>query len=190
MAAKQLKRLIPIALVGLSMSGCGSSSVRAKRDQRDKAVQTAHLWCEFVNGENNPTDVDVALNLSMAQKCDSDKPFSLSTYKTPSEVQGLVYCCGMVDKNKKEEKVMAKMDLKNDPPAKDMKKQDNSLPELNPGKKTDLKTEFESPSLPKAGGPSAPSAPSGPSSGSTPSNPATPKAPADNSYPKIPELDP
>lgn len=188
MAAKQLKLLSSIAIAGLLMAGCGSGSVRAKKEQRDKAVQTAHLWCEFVNGENNPTDVDVALNLSMAQKCDSDKPFSVSTYKTPSEVQGLVYCCGMQDKNKKEEKAMAKLDTKMDTPAKEApKKPDNSLPELNPGKKTDLKSDFETPGLPKAsGGPSAPSS----GAPSTPSNPQTPKAPQDNSYPKIPELDP
>ncbi len=182
MATKQstLQILISVVAIGLFLTGCSSSSVRAKKEQREKAVQTSHLYCEFVNGENNPTDVDVALNLAMAQKCDYEKPFSVSAYKTPSEVQGLVYCCGIVDKNKKEEKAMAKAEPSSDPAKSKIDKKEN-LPDLKPGQKTDLRSDFDTPKLPS----------SSPSSPSAPSTPSTPKPPADNSpYPKIPELDP
>jgi len=31
----------------------------------------------------------------MLKKCDSDRPFSITNYKTPAEVQGVLYCCAI-----------------------------------------------------------------------------------------------
>ena len=75
-------------------TGCGSSALKARREQREKVMQSSKLYCEFLNGEEFP-DIDVALNLSLAQKCDTDKPFSMSAYKTPSEISGMMYCCAV-----------------------------------------------------------------------------------------------
>lgn len=98
--SRRVIALIALLFASGSFTGCGGGAVRARREQRDKLVQTSKLYCEFVNGENNPTDVDVALNLAMAQRCDHEQPHSLTTYKTPSEVQGIIYCCGLPDANK------------------------------------------------------------------------------------------
>lgn len=169
----KLGLLIQVSVAALLVAGCSSSAVRAKREQRDKALQTSKLYCEFVNGENNPTDVDVALNVSMQTRCDYEKPFSLTTYKTPSEVQGIVYCCGIIDKNaKKDDVATAKSHVKEaKPEPKAEAKIDSSL---------DLTPEI-------------PSAPSLPSSSSAPKleakKPELPKK--DNSpYQQVPELDP
>ncbi len=86
------------------ISGCASSSQKTRREQRDKAVSTAKLYCEFISGEDFP-DLDVAVNLSMAQKCDGDKHFTMTNYKTPSEIPGIMYCCGTTPKTGMSSKV-------------------------------------------------------------------------------------
>ena len=83
------------ALVATSLavlSSCGSSALKNRREQRDKGMASAKLYCEFVNGEEFP-DIDVQMNLQMASKCDSDKSYSISSYKTPSEISGMMFCC-------------------------------------------------------------------------------------------------
>lgn len=74
--------------------GCASSKIKERKEQRDKIAQVSKLYCEFVNGDVYP-DIDVALNLEMAKKCDLEKPFSLTQYKTPSESSGVIYCCNV-----------------------------------------------------------------------------------------------
>lgn len=86
------KKIAALALSFLFLSACASSAMKARKDQQTKVAQSAKLYCEFVNGEIYP-DVDVALNIEMAKRCDSDKPFSITAYKTPSENQGVMYCC-------------------------------------------------------------------------------------------------
>lgn len=75
-------------------SGCASSSMKARKEQREKVSQSSRFYCDFVNGEVYP-DVEIALNLEMAKRCDSDRSFSISQYKTPSDNVGLMYCCVM-----------------------------------------------------------------------------------------------
>jgi hypothetical protein len=89
--------VIGVVYLGGVLSGCSSGATKRK-EEREKAVQTSKLYCEFVNGENFP-DIDVALNLAMAQKCDHEEPHSLTAYRTPSEVTGVMFCCSVVDKN-------------------------------------------------------------------------------------------
>jgi len=76
----------------LFLSGWASSAMKQRKDQREKVAQTSKLYCEFINGELFP-DIDVALNLEMAKRCDSDKNFTITQYKTPSENMGVMYCC-------------------------------------------------------------------------------------------------
>lgn len=73
-------------------SGCASSSMKARKEQREKVAQSSRFYCDFVNGEVYP-DVEIALNLEMAKRCDSDKNFSITQYKTPSENVGMMFCC-------------------------------------------------------------------------------------------------
>jgi hypothetical protein len=79
------------------LAGCASSQMKARKEQRDKAAQSSKIYCDFVNGELYP-DVEVMLNLEMSKKCDSEKTFSISQYKTSNENNGIVFCCSMIDK--------------------------------------------------------------------------------------------
>ncbi len=74
------------------LSGCGSSAIKEKRKERERLAKTSPMYCEFVNAEINP-DIELEMNLQMAKKCDSDKPFSMTQFKTPSENQGIMFCC-------------------------------------------------------------------------------------------------
>lgn len=76
------------------VTGCASSQMKQRKEQRDRIVQSAKLYCDFVNGEIYP-DVEVQLNLEMAKRCDSSKNFSVTNYKTSNENVGVLYCCGM-----------------------------------------------------------------------------------------------
>lgn len=86
---------IYMSIFSLMMLGCASSKMKERKEQREKMVQASHLYCDFINGEVYQSDVEVVLNLEMAKKCDSEKPFSVSQYRTPSENQGLIFCCSL-----------------------------------------------------------------------------------------------
>jgi hypothetical protein len=75
------------------LAACGSSAIRQRRELRDRAVQSAKMYCEFVNGDVYPNDVDVALNIAVARHCESGAAVSMTQYKTPSESNGIMFCC-------------------------------------------------------------------------------------------------
>ncbi|GIL18487.1 MAG: hypothetical protein BroJett040_22380 [Oligoflexia bacterium] len=106
------KLISVVTLTALFFAGC-SSAQKQRKEQRDKIAQTSKMFCEFVNGEVYP-DVEVQLNLEMAKRCDSDKSFTISTYKTPSENQGIVYCCALKVEAKQETKAETKPEVKQD----------------------------------------------------------------------------
>jgi hypothetical protein len=107
-----VKKLIGVLSVFAFVVGCSSASKR--KEARDKAAATTGLFCEFVNGEAGQ-DIDTALTLAMSQamgqKCDRDKNFSITNYRTPSDIGGIVYCCGLADGEKK---AMAKASVKHE----------------------------------------------------------------------------
>jgi hypothetical protein len=71
---------------------CSSSPMKNRKEQQAKLVQTTKLYCEFLdNGVYH--DIDVALNIEMAKRCDTDKPFTVTPFKTLSESNGIIYCC-------------------------------------------------------------------------------------------------
>ncbi len=86
-----------LAALGLSMvvlSACSSSKLKERKEQRDRVTQSAKLYCEFINGDIYP-DIDVAVNLEMAKRCDMEKPFSMTQYNTRSDSVGIMYCCSI-----------------------------------------------------------------------------------------------
>ncbi len=72
--------------------GCSSSGVKQRKEQRDKVAQSSKFYCEFLNAEQFP-DIDVAINLEVAKRCDTTLPMQMFPYKTPTEVSGVMYCC-------------------------------------------------------------------------------------------------
>lgn len=89
-----LKKVFILAMGCAFLSGCASSAMKARKEQQAKVSQSAKLYCEFISGSLYH-DVDVALNLEMAKRCDSDKPFTITQYKTQSEDNGILYCCSI-----------------------------------------------------------------------------------------------
>ena len=105
-------KILFIALSSIALlSACGTSKIKERKEQRAKLAQSSKFYCEFIDGGVYP-DVDVALNLEMAKRCDSDKPMTMTQFKSPSDSNGVIYCCSMAsakpvaplavfDKNKK-----------------------------------------------------------------------------------------
>lgn len=83
------------ALFFLLTSGCASSAMKQRKEQRDKVAQSSKMFCEFINGDIYP-DIEVALNLEMAKRCDPDKNFTMTEYKTRNETSGIVFCCSLL----------------------------------------------------------------------------------------------
>lgn len=86
-----------LMVTALFVVGCASQSQKARKEQQQKVIQSAKFYCEYLNGEQY-YDIDVALNVSMGQRCDAEKPFSVSQYRTPSDIQGVMYCCSTSEK--------------------------------------------------------------------------------------------
>lgn len=74
------------------LSGCSSGAMKARKAEREKLASQGKIFCDFVNGELFP-DLEVELNLEMVKRCDQDKALTISSYKTPSENVGIMYCC-------------------------------------------------------------------------------------------------
>ncbi len=91
--------LVFLAAASIFVTGC-SSAQKARKEQRDKVAASSKLYCDFVNGELFPADVEVALNLEMAKKCDSERAFTITNYKTPAENNGVVFCCSIANAGK------------------------------------------------------------------------------------------
>jgi hypothetical protein len=78
----------------VTLFSCGSSSKKQRLVQRDHLVASKKFYCEFVNGEKY-TDIDVALNIFMAEKCDGNRPFSITGYRSISDIPGVMFCCNI-----------------------------------------------------------------------------------------------
>jgi hypothetical protein len=75
-------------------SGCASNNKKA--ELRDKVVQQSGFMCEFINGDQH-RQIEIELNVMMAKRCDTEKPYSVTNYKTSAEVNGILYCCRTKD---------------------------------------------------------------------------------------------
>jgi len=97
-----MKKMVSVfGILGmLFLSGCASSAYKARQDQREKLAGSSGLYCEWINGDKH-TDVDVELNLQMAKRCDSAKPFTLTPYKNSSDQNGIMYCCAIAGSESK-----------------------------------------------------------------------------------------
>lgn len=144
------RSLLLSLLALLFLAACTSSAVRSRRDQREKLVKEGgKIYCEFLNGEAYP-DIDIALNLEMAKRCDPEQSISITNYKSPAETSGLVYCCTTIGK------ATAKLD-KNDK----LDKADKA-DKMDKGDDLSLDEKPAPAKAPAAPAPAAPSAPSAP----------------------------
>ncbi|HRO66659.1 MAG TPA: hypothetical protein PL182_03740 [Pseudobdellovibrionaceae bacterium] len=100
----------------LVLSGC-SNAMKKRQEQREKVAATSGLFCEFVSGDDHK-DVDVELNFSMARRCDPAKNFTVTSYKSSAEVNGLVYCCSIKRNERAAPVVKAKAETKVVPESK------------------------------------------------------------------------
>ncbi|MBX3016744.1 MAG: hypothetical protein KF767_02555 [Bdellovibrionaceae bacterium] len=92
---KQRLGLAPVLLaLPFVLSACSSAELKQRQEVRDRVVKSSGLYCEFMNGDANP-DIDVAVNIAMGAKCDADKDFSITSYRSPSEINGVMFCCAV-----------------------------------------------------------------------------------------------
>ena len=90
-------KILQAVLLLIFVSACSTAQIKARKEVREKAANSSHLYCEFVNGENFP-DIDVALNIQVAKFCEAKaNNISLTSYRSPSDAIGIVYCCGLKD---------------------------------------------------------------------------------------------
>jgi hypothetical protein len=75
-------------------SGCSSKNKKA--ELREKVIQQSGFMCEFINGEQH-RQVEIELNVMMAKRCDTEKPYTMTNYKTSAEVNGVLFCCRTKD---------------------------------------------------------------------------------------------
>ncbi len=114
------------------LSGCASGR-KQKLEQREKLAASSGLYCDFVNGDKNK-EVELELNMLMSKKCDSDRPFSITNYKTPAEVTGVLYCCAIKKNDLKTAEVVKTEKVQPTPPLK---------PEVKTEPKVDSKAEVK-----------------------------------------------
>lgn len=81
------------------MSACASSKFKERQALREKTATSSGLFCEFLSGDVFP-DLDVELNLKMANRCDARGNFSITNYKNSSDQNGVMYCCSMMSAQK------------------------------------------------------------------------------------------
>lgn len=96
-----IKLISVFGMLGLlALTGCASSAYKARQEQREKLANSAGLYCEWINGDKH-SDIDVELNLQMAKRCDSSRPFTLTPYKNTADQNGIMYCCAMAGAEQK-----------------------------------------------------------------------------------------
>ncbi|WP_413943302.1 hypothetical protein [Bdellovibrio sp. HCB-162] len=81
----------------LLLSGCASSTFKARQEQREKMASSTGMFCEFISGDLFP-DLDVELSMQMARRCDSNKNFSITNYKNSSDQTGVIFCCSTANR--------------------------------------------------------------------------------------------
>jgi hypothetical protein len=86
-----MNKILVLLICVVTIVGC-SSAQKIRREERDRLVSKSGLLCDFVN-EADFKDVDIELNLRMANKCNSAKPFSISGYKRVDTSSGFMFCC-------------------------------------------------------------------------------------------------
>ncbi len=87
-------RKISLLLITTGFLGACSNGMKLRQEMRTKVSKESGMFCDFVNGDDHK-DVEVELNLQMAKKCDAVKSFTISQYKSSSDVNGMIYCCAM-----------------------------------------------------------------------------------------------
>jgi hypothetical protein len=126
-------RKIFLGLVAITfVSGCASSKFKQRKEQRDSLVKGQGIYCDMINGDLFP-DVEVQLNIEMAKRCDSNKNFSVTSYRAPtSDTVGIVYCCSLASAANSAPPVKSEAEVKT--PAKKVEIKAEEKPESTPEK--------------------------------------------------------
>jgi hypothetical protein len=94
-------RVFIISTFVIALGACASSDRRQRQVIRDQVVAGTKFYCEFLNGEKY-TDIDVALNIAIGEKCELLRQVSITGYRSISEIPGVIYCCNLKVKGEKE----------------------------------------------------------------------------------------
>lgn len=87
-------KFIASVLVLAFVSGCASGKIKQRQEVREKLSQSSGYFCGFVNGESFP-DMEVQLNIEIAKSCQAGEPFTITNYKNPQDLTGVLFCCNI-----------------------------------------------------------------------------------------------
>ncbi len=90
---RALSTFTTVALALLVLQSC-SSAKKQRLEEREKLAANTGFYCQFINGDEYQ-DFEVVLNVEMAKRCEANRPFSITSYKSAADIHGLLYCCTM-----------------------------------------------------------------------------------------------
>jgi len=96
-------RVMITSVLSFVIGACASSGRVQRQLIRDQVAAGTKFYCEFLNGEKY-TDIDVALNIAIGEKCDVSQSYSITGYRSTSEIPGVIYCCNLKVKGDKDNK--------------------------------------------------------------------------------------
>jgi ribosomal protein S12 len=91
--------------VTLVIGACASSEKKQREIVREQVIASKKFYCEFLNGEKY-TDIDVALNIAIGEKCDLSQQVSVTSYRSVSDIPGIIYCCNLIVKGDNDSKAV------------------------------------------------------------------------------------
>ncbi len=87
-----VNKIFLLTIAALSLAACGGR-VSAERDaERDRAASQGGGYCDFVSNIDHP-DVEVEVGLRLTKRCDMNKSFSITEYRTEKNNNGILFCC-------------------------------------------------------------------------------------------------
>lgn len=85
--------LISVLLIASFAAGCSSArKQRENRKKREALVDKHGLYCDLVKVDPD-LEMEVELNIRMANSCESTGQHSITYYPLDSEIRGILYCC-------------------------------------------------------------------------------------------------
>lgn len=90
----QTKHLIVLLAAALFAQSCASSQIRESRKKRDATNARFGMFCDFVKADSSQ-ETEVEVNVRMGDRCDTERPFSITGFTNAYDQRGIMFCCSM-----------------------------------------------------------------------------------------------
>lgn len=85
---------LTLALLLTLTQGCSTAQMRESQRKKDVVFSKYGFSCDFVKTDSG-YDMEAELTNRMVERCDSEKPFSVSPFVTATDVRGMIFCCSI-----------------------------------------------------------------------------------------------